>query len=211
MPSTVGIMFPHDAAVISRINLSSACLPLNPEHQTTRKRGHSSPGNSTPSPTARAAAERTGSTRGRLALPLLTSGPSIAVGSVMVDMTSWINSSGISPITRGFLVSSKTWDSFIFLFSPWWSKQKGKRWVISNTKHVPTNPTDFLISLKGVDICPPCTREKRHSRRRERGGNSFCSNCPPFFFFYFIYWLGSMWDFLEQGLNLCPLHWDTES
>lgn len=64
--------------------------------------------------------------------PLLTSGPSITAGSVMVDMTSLINSTGISPDTRDLLASSKAWELFIFLFSPVIFKIKGKslKWKI---------------------------------------------------------------------------------
>lgn len=39
-------------------------------------------------------------------LSVFTSGPSMAVGSVMVDMTSLISSIGMSPTTRGRLLSS---------------------------------------------------------------------------------------------------------
>lgn len=59
--------------------------------------------------------------------PLLTSGPSITAGSVMVDMTSLINSTGISPDTRDLLASSGVWELFIFLFSPVMFKIKGKK------------------------------------------------------------------------------------
>lgn len=59
--------------------------------------------------------------------PLLTSGPSITAGSVMVDMTSLINSTGISPDTRDLLASSRAWELFIFLFSPVMFKIKGKK------------------------------------------------------------------------------------
>lgn len=52
-------------------------------------------------------------------LSVFTSGPSMAVGSVMVDMTSLISSTGMSPTTRGRLLSS-WWDkgSEGFRFSP---------------------------------------------------------------------------------------------
>lgn len=51
-------------------------------------------------------------------LPVFTSGPSMAVGSVMVDMTSLINSIGMSPTTRGRLQSSWDNSSEGFRFSP---------------------------------------------------------------------------------------------
>ena len=103
----VEIMFPHDMAVISRMNLSSAFPPLSPEHPATP-----------PHPRQRERLRSHGAHPGRLARPLLTSGASVAAGSVMADMASRISSGGMSPSTRGFLVSSKTWESLIFLFSP---------------------------------------------------------------------------------------------
>lgn len=48
----------------------------------------------------------------------LTSGPSIAAGSVIVDITSLINSIGISPTTLGLFESSREYGSLFFLFSP---------------------------------------------------------------------------------------------
>ena len=64
----VEIMFPHDMAVISRMNLSSACPPLSPEHPATpphprqreRLRSHGAhPGDPAPHPRSPRAAVKT--------------------------------------------------------------------------------------------------------------------------------------------------------
>lgn len=58
------------------------------------------------------------STRAAPASPAHTSGPSMAAGSVMVSMTSFTSSMGMSPMTRIRLASSSVRLSGSFRFSP---------------------------------------------------------------------------------------------
>lgn len=90
--------------------------------------------------------------------PLLTSGPSITAGSVMVDMTSLINSTGISPDTRDLLASSGAWELFIFLFSPVMFKIKGKKKDGLKWKIWPDESNLFWggnLGVKQAHVCIP--------------------------------------------------------
>lgn len=178
-----GIMFSHDTAVISRINLSSACPPLSLSTSNLR-----------PTPTA---ARSPGPTRGRPpARPLLTSGASVARG---LWWRTWPRGSDVAPGLLGLLQNMGS-RSFPLSCNDW--NKKGQTLVIS-AWHAINQPISNIF--KDRHIVP---RRKQAWQAEE----VFTPGTAIFLFPHFLSLLAGQHVGLPwAGVNLCPLHWDTES